>query len=268
MIKQQWAWLLVLIGSSLLISSLLVSSPTLAQASSDRQLLFELLNRIEQSEQEIRQLRGDLELYRHRQEAIERNLQAVKKNSKNDLAGSTKTVNEPANAKYEWAQQQSLPSGSVDYPSEERTPGASSSAFSSPRPNTTSFSTTPSIAERAAYNAAFNQLRDGNYQSAITEFQQFLQMYPGSGLVGDAQYWLGEAYYITRDFDKAKQAFITVGVNYPESEKLPEAMLKLGYVYDELGDTNKAREVLLKLAQTYPDSRAANLAKQRLQVLR
>jgi tol-pal system protein YbgF len=164
-------------------------------------------------------------------------------------------------------------------PAEEEASGLSSSLiFASPRsapnqspaprPDTTRFLTTPSIAERTAYNAAFDQLREGNYNAAITGFQEFLQMYPNSGLVADTQYWLGETYYITRDFDKAKQAFITVGVNYPDSEKLPEAMLKLGYVYDELGDANKAREVLLKLTQTYPDSRAANLAKQRLQALR
>jgi septal ring factor EnvC (AmiA/AmiB activator) len=111
MIRQQWAWLSMLIWSSLLTSSVLVSSPALAQASSDRQLLFELLNRIEQLEQEIRQLRGDVELYRYHQEELERHLQALEENSRNDLAGSTEPTGEPATSKYEWSQQQDLSRG-------------------------------------------------------------------------------------------------------------------------------------------------------------
>ncbi len=60
-------------------------------------------------------------------------------------------------------------------------------------------------------------------------FQQFLQSYPQSSLADNAQYWLGESYYVTRDFQNAAAAFQTVLDRWPDSRKAPDALLKLGY---------------------------------------
>ena len=58
-------------------------------------------------------------------------------------------------------------------------------------------------AEQAAYVQAFDVLKSGNYAAPIAGFKQFLATYPQSALADNAQYWLGEAYYVTRDFDNA-----------------------------------------------------------------
>jgi tol-pal system protein YbgF len=123
-------------------------------------------------------------------------------------------------------------------------------------------------AEQADFDAALGALRDGHYPQAIADFQGFLNAYPESRLAGDAQYGLGESYYVSRNYEAAKEAFINLGLRYPQSARLPDALLKLGYIYGELGDTTRAKDVLQKLVQVYPDSQAAGLAEQQLQSLR
>ena len=65
-------------------------------------------------------------------------------------------------------------------------------------------------ADQAAYNQAFDILKAGHYADAIKAFQQFLQNWPQSALADNGQYWLGESYYVTRDFQNAAAAFQTV----------------------------------------------------------
>lgn len=122
-----------------------------------------------------------------------------------------------------------------------------------------------SVAEqREAYKSAFQLLHGGQYAQAITAFQAFLQSYPGSGYAPNAQYWLGEAYYATKDYDQAVAAFQTVGAQYPDSAKAQDAGLKLGYTYYEQANWDKAREQLNRVMADYPNSSPARLAEKRL----
>ena len=115
-------------------------------------------------------------------------------------------------------------------------------------------------ADQGAYNQAFDVLKGGRYPDAIAAFQQFLQTYPQSPLADNAQYWLGESFYVTRDFQSAAAAFQTLLDRWPDSRKAPDALLKLGYTQAELGHTAQARATLASVSTRYPGSDAANLA--------
>ncbi|MGH8260729.1 MAG: tol-pal system protein YbgF [Steroidobacteraceae bacterium] len=119
--------------------------------------------------------------------------------------------------------------------------------------------------EQAAYLAALNLLKSGKYPDAIASLQQFLTTYPKSDLGDNAEYWLGEAYYVTRDFPKAASAFQTVLSQWPNSRKAPDAQLKLGYTQYELKQYSNARTTLQDVKRKFPDSNAAKLATDRLQ---
>ena len=56
----------------------------------------------------------------------------------------------------------------------------------------------PDGADKGAYQAAFDLLKAGQYDRAIPAFQSFLAAYPGSQLADNAQYWLGEAFYVNK----------------------------------------------------------------------
>jgi tol-pal system protein YbgF len=123
------------------------------------------------------------------------------------------------------------------------------------------------VDEQSAYNAAFDKLKAGNYSDAISGFQGFMKSYPSSELLDNAQYWIGEAYYVTRDYDHAARAFRVVGERWPNSRKAPDALLKLGYTQAEQKHLTDARATLGQVVERYPGTDAARLAQQRLQKL-
>jgi len=121
-----------------------------------------------------------------------------------------------------------------------------------------------SSVEQSVYTQAFEALKAGSYSVAITGFKDFLVSYPTSSLAENAQYWLGEAYYVTRDYDSASGAFHTVLQKWPDSRKAPDALLKLGFTQYEQKRYVEARKTLEQVTQKYPDSDGARLAAERL----
>ncbi len=121
--------------------------------------------------------------------------------------------------------------------------------------------------EHDDYERAFNLLKEGRYDLAVEAFKAFVQTYPKGRYTDNAQYWLGEANYVQRNFKTALSEFEQVVNNFPNSPKRPDALLKLGYTYQALGDNDKARLSLNSVRMNYPDTTAARLAGKRLQEL-
>jgi tol-pal system protein YbgF len=119
--------------------------------------------------------------------------------------------------------------------------------------------------DKASYQAAFNLLKDGQYDRAITAFQKFLVSFPDSSLADNAQYWLGEAFYVNKSYSEAQAAFQRVVDKYPQSRKLADALLKIGYCRYEMKQWESAREVLTQVVTRYADTPAGHLAQQRLE---
>lgn len=115
--------------------------------------------------------------------------------------------------------------------------------------------------EREAYQQAFDMLRELRYAQATAAFRDFLKQYPDSRYAHIAQYWLGEAGYAQRDFRQAISDYNALLANHPNSPKRAEAMLKMGYSHYELKEADQARAVLEQLVQQYPDSTEAGQAR-------
>ncbi len=127
---------------------------------------------------------------------------------------------------------------------------------------------TGSQEERAAYERAFNLLKEGRYDLAVAAFKTFVKTYPQGRFVDNAQYWLGEANYVQRNFAVALSEFDKVVKNHPASPKRADALLKMGYTFQELGQNDNARMSLNKVVTNYPNTTAARLAQKRLQDLK
>lgn len=119
-------------------------------------------------------------------------------------------------------------------------------------------------AQREAYNAAFDLLKQGRYDAAEQSFTEFLDQHPKGPYSDNAQYWLGESRYVTRDFEGALEAFRQTAQRYPDSPKVPDARLKIGYTLHELERYEEARTVLREVASEYTDDTVARLAEERL----
>ena len=85
--------------------------------------------------------------------------------------------------------------------------GAAAAAGAAGRAAGGSDQTTAAGSDTAAYQAAFGLLKNSQFDQAIAAFQQFLTTYPDSSLADNAQYWLGEAYYVNKSFPEALAAF-------------------------------------------------------------
>ncbi|HET6604535.1 MAG TPA: tol-pal system protein YbgF [Xanthomonadaceae bacterium] len=122
--------------------------------------------------------------------------------------------------------------------------------------------------ERRAYESAFDALKEGRYAEAARRFQSFLDQYPAGEYAPNAQYWLGESYYVTQNYPIALDAFQELLARFPDSSKSPDALLKVGYSHYELKNWAEAEAVLNQVIEQYPDTTVARLAQARLRALR
>lgn len=128
-------------------------------------------------------------------------------------------------------------------------------------------STSRSANAADGYQRAFGQLKNGEIDTAVAGFQAFIAENPKSELAGNAHYWLGEAYYVQREFGKAGSEFATVVNQHETSTKVKDALLKLGYVKFEQKEFSSARETLTKVMDDFPGTTVASLADQRIQLM-
>ena len=224
--------------------------------------LFKLFDEVESLGTEVRELRGQLEALSHahnqlkeRQRELyldaDQRLQRIESATPAPAAGPTPAPATPP-ATSATPSQATAPSQPAPAPATPSTPEAPPPAGIDP------------FAEQQAYQSAFDLLKSGRYEDAAVAFQQFLAEFPAGSYADNAQYWLGETFYITRQFQRAVQEFERLVSMHPDSQKLTHALLKIGYAHDELGNTADAERVLGELIERYPQSAAAGLARKRL----
>jgi tol-pal system protein YbgF len=194
------------------------------------QSLVELAQHLDAVQADVRQLRGRLE-------ELENGSEATRKQQRDLYSDIDKRLN---------GLQGTAPPASGAGTAAAATPAGASSV------------------EQAVYTQAFDALKANSYSVAITGFKDFLSSYPSSPLAENAQYWLGEAYYVTRDYENATSAFRAVLQKWPDSRKAPDALLKLGYTQYDQKRYADARKTLTEVTQKFPDSNAAKLATERL----
>ena len=118
--------------------------------------------------------------------------------------------------------------------------------------------------EATVYSDAFAALKAARYDEAVRGFQLYLTKYPDGQRADYATYWLGESWYVQKDYPNALKAFQGVMSRYPGSRKAPDALLKVAYCQYELKAFRNARVTLQKVVAAYPGTEAARLAEQRL----
>jgi tol-pal system protein YbgF len=234
---------------------------------SSHRALLDLQNQIAGLEREIKRLRGELEEQTHR-------LEQLGKRQRDHYLDIDHRLQTLEGGKVARKPVETLPPSSP----ENTGPGAATDRSETPLPAETTKPTrsaapakstttlaTAAPPEHEAYQQAFDLLKSGRYDESLTAFNDFLIKYPNSNYADNAQYWLGETYYVRRQFGPAIMEYEKLIQNYPKSQKLTHALLKIGYSYHELGQIDKAKATLEDLKNRYPDTTAARLAEERLQ---
>ncbi|MEQ8859668.1 MAG: tol-pal system protein YbgF [Pseudomonadales bacterium] len=120
--------------------------------------------------------------------------------------------------------------------------------------------TAGSMSEREAYTAAFDLMKQRQFDASAAGFRALIQNFPNGAYTPNAFYWLGELQLAQDDVEAARQSFAQVVNLYPDHQKVPDALYKLGVVYHRLGDVARAREYLNQVRRDFPQSSAAGLA--------
>jgi tol-pal system protein YbgF len=118
--------------------------------------------------------------------------------------------------------------------------------------------------EATVYADAFAALKAGRYPDAVRGFELYLTKYPQGPRADSAYYWLGEGYYMQKEFTPALKAYQAMLEKYPDSSKAGYALLKVGFSQYELKAFRNARATLEKVVAGYPGTDAARLAAERL----
>jgi tol-pal system protein YbgF len=107
------------------------------------------------------------------------------------------------------------------------------------------------------YERSYESLLRRQFADAETGFQTFLEKHGDSSLAGNAQYWLGETYYVQGDYRQAAQSFLKGYREYPKSRKAADSLLKLGLSLGRLGQKEQACAAFTQLGSQFPKAAEA-----------
>ena len=233
--------------------------------------VVELVQQLEQMNQEIARLRGQIEVLANENQQ----LQKRQRDFYLDLDSRLKRL-EPAPAGGSVP-----PSGASPPPATPAAPPASASAAPAtpagpqfgPAPAASGSSSAPpsredQAREMRAYDEASNLFRRNDFGAAVEAFRAFLKDHPSSALAPNATYWIGISYANMKDYGRALAAQEELLAKHPQSAKAPDALLAIAAIQAEQGDAPSARNTLEDIIARYPSSEAAGKARTRLAALR
>ncbi len=104
------------------------------------------------------------------------------------------------------------------------------------------------------YETAYGYLLQQDYGAAETAFDEFLKRYPSDALAGNAQFWLGESFFVRGQYKPAASAFLKGYQTYGKSAKAPDSLLKLAMSLGRLGQKDAACSSFAELGTRFPSA--------------
>jgi len=102
------------------------------------------------------------------------------------------------------------------------------------------------------YMRANQALLQRRFDDASAGFKDFIAKYPDHTLAGNAEFWLGETYWLQQDYQSAAQAYLNSYKQYPKSSRAAESLLKLGQSFSRLGQKDQACAMLGSVDTDFP----------------
>jgi tol-pal system protein YbgF len=109
----------------------------------------------------------------------------------------------------------------------------------------------PAGSPEEQYEFAQDLMRRGDYEAAEKAFSSFISAHSDHVLTGNAQYWLGETFYVRKDYPRAAEAFLIGYEKYGDRAKGPDSLLKLGLTMAGMGQNDEACTILRELEIRY-----------------
>ncbi|HXW93516.1 MAG TPA: tetratricopeptide repeat protein [Terriglobales bacterium] len=117
------------------------------------------------------------------------------------------------------------------------------------------------------YNNALRDYNGGKNDLAKQEFSDYIKFYPTTDLAGNTYFYLAELAFKQGDYQGAISNYDQVLQNFPSGNKAASADLKKGLALIELGQKDDGIAELRHVIQRYPRSNEAAQARDRLHKL-
>ena len=225
---------------------------------------WELMQKNQQLENEIRSLRGKLEEQDNEIEKLKNDLQ----NRYTDLDQRLELLNQKLDPDSTSADPdaQSNTAPPANSPTNTASPtnttiapsAASNSALAGNNATPTANNQQdPVELEKAAYTVALDAYKQGGAKKAIAPMQNFIKNHPNSIYTGNAYFWLAEFNLATDpvNYSEAKKNYDIVVKRYPTSSKAPRSLYQLYSIAKDVEhNTTAANQLKAKLLKTYPQA--------------
>jgi TolA-binding protein len=249
------------------------SSTTTASSNSSvpGNLNWELMQKNQQLESDIRTLRGQLEEQSNDIEQLKKDLA----NRYTDLDQRLELLNQkvdPESATPDnTANSEATTAGSTETsPTDNKAVNSTASTnqvapssptqVTQPVPSPVQNQSNPVELEKAAYTVALDAYKQGGAKKAIAPMQNFIKNHPNSVYTGNAYFWLAEFNLATDpvNYNEAKKNYNVVATQYPNSSKAPRALYQLYSIAKDVDkNTVSANQYKAKILSQYPKSEEA-----------
>ena len=105
------------------------------------------------------------------------------------------------------------------------------------------------------FQAAFDKIRSQKFEEAKSDFNLFIKENPSNVLTGSAHYWLGEIYFLQKEYREAALVFAEGYQKYPNSVKSPDSLYKLAETLVKIEKKEEACNTLRQLILKYPNNK-------------
>lgn len=201
--------------------------------------LLDLLGQVEQLNRELNRVKGELEVATH-------NISNTQQRQR-DLYADTDT------------RLRQLESNAAPTTNTQAPPGEAAADGVTATPE--------SSAEAADFEAAQSLAKASKHREAFDAYNKFLQTYPQSTRLPEAQYALGYAQFSLKNYKASIATQEKMVQRFPDHAKAPDAMFSIANSQIQLSDIEGAKKTLRILLDQYPQSSVAPSAQQRLKVL-
>lgn len=281
MLKKHSILFIALLSSTHLYANVPIESRALSQQQANNvvagspSLNWEIMQKNQKLEEEIRKLRGQLEEHDNTIEQLKKELA----NRYTDLDQRLELLSQ----KIDPPEENTEENGATDtaQAGTERTataitptpppvaavtpkPQAQTQAHAAVQPQTKTATTNTTNnqieLEKAAYTVALDAYKQGGAKKAIEPMQNFIKNHPNGIYVGNAYFWLAEFYLAVEpvDYKAAKQNYNIVATRYPNSAKASRAVYQLYSIAKDVDkNTALANQYKAKLLSKYPQSEEA-----------
>ncbi|NUG52881.1 YbgF trimerization domain-containing protein [Acinetobacter lactucae] len=240
-------------------------------ASVPSNLNWELMQKNQQLENDIRTLRGQLEEQSNDIEQLKKDLS----NRYTDLDQRLELLNqkvdpESATPDNTATSDTTVAGSSETLPTDKKAVNTTTSTSQvTPPPQTpvtqsapppTQNQSNPVELEKAAYTVALDAYKQGGAKKAIAPMQNFIKNHPNSVYTGNAYFWLAEFNLATDpvNYNEAKKNYNVVATQYPNSSKAPRALYQLYSIAKDVDkNTVSANQYKAKILSQYPKSEEA-----------